>query len=49
MMERLSCFIDELHTIVGAGKTDGAMDAGNYVKADAGTWRAALYRCNDTG
>ncbi|MFF2752232.1 ATP-dependent Clp protease ATP-binding subunit [Psychrobacillus sp. NPDC058041] len=25
-------FIDEIHTIVGAGKTDGAMDAGNMLK-----------------
>jgi len=25
-------FIDELHTIVGAGKTDGAMDAGQLLK-----------------
>lgn len=25
-------FIDELHTIVGAGRTDGAMDAGNILK-----------------
>ena len=25
-------FIDEIHTLVGAGKTDGAMDAGNMLK-----------------
>ena len=25
-------FIDELHTVVGAGKVDGAMDAGNLLK-----------------
>ncbi|MBZ2173110.1 ATP-dependent chaperone ClpB [Nitratidesulfovibrio sp. SRB-5] len=29
---RIVMFIDELHTIVGAGKTDGAMDAGNLLK-----------------
>ena len=32
-------FIDELHTIVGAGKTDGALDAGNMLKG-----RASLHR-----
>ena len=29
---RIILFIDELHTIVGAGKSDGAMDAGNMLK-----------------
>ena len=29
---RIILFIDELHTIVGAGKSDGAMDAGNLLK-----------------
>lgn len=30
--DRIILFIDEIHTIVGAGKTDGAMDAGNLIK-----------------
>lgn len=29
---RIVLFIDELHTVVGAGKADGAMDAGNMLK-----------------
>ncbi len=37
-------FIDELHTMVGAGKAEGAMDAGNMLEARAGARRAALRR-----
>ncbi|HAZ66438.1 MAG TPA: hypothetical protein DCY41_06755, partial [Opitutae bacterium] len=29
---RVLLFIDELHTLVGAGRTDGAMDASNLLK-----------------
>ena len=41
-------FIDELHSIVGAGKTDGAMDAGNMLKPMLARGELALYRCDNT-
>jgi ATP-dependent Clp protease ATP-binding subunit ClpB len=37
-------FIDELHTLIGAGKADGAMDASNLLKPALGPRRAALHR-----
>ena len=40
-------FIDELHTMVGAGASEGSMDAGNMLKTCAGTWRTSLCRCNN--
>ena len=40
-------FIDELHTMVGAGKAEGVDGCWQYVKARVGTWRIALYRCNN--
>ena len=30
---RILLFVDELHTVVGAGAAEGAMDAGNMLKA----------------
>ena len=38
-------FIDEIHTLVGAGKGEGAMDAANILKPALGTWRTEKYRC----
>ena len=46
---KIILFIDELHTIVGAGKTDGAMDAGNLLKPMPGPGRAALHRRHHPG
>ena len=40
-------FIDELHTVVGAGKAEGSVDAGNLLKPRPGTRRAALHRRHD--
>ena len=37
-------FIDEMHTLIGAGKAEGAMDASQPAQARAGARRAALHR-----
>ncbi|GAB1482866.1 hypothetical protein MASR2M78_16820 [Treponema sp.] len=42
-------FIDELHTLVGAGAAEGATDASNLLKPALGTGGAALYRCHHPG
>ncbi len=42
-------FIDEMHTLVGAGKADGAMDASNLSETRLGARRIALCRCHDAG
>ena len=41
---RIILFMDELHTIVGAGAAEGAVDAANLLEADAGARRAARGR-----
>jgi len=46
---RILLFVDELHTVVGAGAAEGAMDAGNMLQADAGPRRAAHDRRDDAG
>ena len=40
-------FIDELHTIVGAGSAEGAMDASNIIKPALEPRRAAMRRRHD--
>ena len=44
---KIILFIDEIHTIVGAGKTEGAMDAGNLLKPMLARRRITLYRGHD--
>ena len=40
-------FIDEIHNLVGAGKTDGAMDASNLLKPKLARRRITLHGCNN--
>ena len=42
-------FIDEMHTLVGAGKSEGAMDAANLIKPALARGRIALRRRNHAG
>ena len=46
---RIILFIDELHTIVGAGQNGRIVGCGQHAQADAGARRAALYRRDDAG
>jgi len=41
--------IDELHTVVGAGAAQGAMDASNMLKPGTLTRRVAMYRRDHAG
>ena len=41
-------FIDELHTLIGAGGAEGAIDASNILKPSLCTWRTPMYRCDNT-
>ena len=46
---RIILFIDELHTLVGAGAAEGAADAANMLKPQLGPRRIALHRRDDAG
>ena len=41
-------FIDEIHTLVGAGGGEGAMDAANILKASSCSWRIESHWCYNT-
>ena len=41
-------FIDEIHTLVGAGAGEGAMDAANILKPALTSWRTQSNRCATT-
>ena len=42
-------FIDELHTLVGAGSAEGSLDAANILKPASEPWRNSVHRGYDSG
>ena len=40
-------FIDEAHTLIGAGNQQGGLDVSNLLKPAFGAWRTTNYRSND--
>ena len=45
--KKIIIFIDEIHTIIGAGGAEGAIDLCKHIKADISKRRNSMYWCNN--